>query len=192
MNFDYDYIIKYVSGSKEDYEFIKQLIDQVYRVMLNLISRNLEYKNYNEIHTLTKDSKIYVNEAPIDILSDIHLYYIDKNYNDIKEIDSSNYIIDPENKAYIKISNSKNNIYNYYDIESSFYLKPQKIRIEYFGGYSELPKSLVLLLSMLTKFYYVNRDPGVSQYKGEQLMKIISDYNPEILRLIGAWKCHRI
>jgi len=191
MKFDYDYIIKYISATQEDYEFIKKLIDQAYKIMLNLISRKLEYQKYNEVHSLTKDFKLYVNEAPIDTMADIHLYYIDENYKDIEEIDSSNYVIDPENKAYVKISKAGDNLYNYYDIESSFYTKSKKVRIEYYGGYKELPDSLVLLLSMITKFYYVNRDPGISKYKGEQLVKEISDYNPEILRLIGVWKCHR-
>ena len=192
MKFDYDFIIKYTGSTKEEYEFIKSLIDKTYIVMLDLISRKLEYQSYNEIHRINNDYKIYVDEDPIDSSQDIHIYYLDNNLQDTSEIETLNYIIDPQNNAYIKLKSGAGDSFNLYDIENSFYSKPRFVRIEYTGGYEDLPSDLVLLLSMLTKFFYTNRDPGITQYRGEQLTKVISDYNPEILRIIGAWKCHHI
>lgn len=188
MNIYNEFIIKYVSAEKEEPEFIETLISYCYGVMQRMLSRKLEYAEYDETHRVTQYGEIFIDEKPIDIEKDIEIWILDSvQEQDFQIVD---YNISP-NKNYIILPNSGSDS-SFTKINLEFFGSPRYAETIYTGGYVDLPDELTLLLANITKFFYTNRDPGVQRYTAQQLTVQIGDYNPEVRNIIGAWKCHHL
>jgi hypothetical protein len=188
MNIYKEFIIKYAVAEKEEPEFIESLIDQCYAVMQNMLSRKLDYAEYDEIHRITRYGEIFIDETPIDIAEPIEIWLLDSMQGQDYEL--TDYNISPK-KTYLIVGNSGASE-DFYKINLEFFGNPHFVEVTYTGGIEDLPDDLTLLLAMITKFFYTNRDPGVRKYTAQQLTVEIGDLNPQVKSIIGAWKCHHL